>query len=122
MISGAWKWIKDNKWKSFAAAAVVGGYFWYKSSKSQESEEKVQKQKMTTYWRDSQLAADKTIAEFINILAKHVEQHTRLFEIVAALRNPENSTQDKARLFKELKVAGTNVIQTFKMKRIFGPE
>jgi len=113
MFSGAWKWIKDNKWKSFAAAAVAGGYWWYKSSQSRQSEEKVQKQKMTTYWRDSQVAADKTIAQFVNILAKHVEQHTRLFEIVSALRNPDNTPQDKARLFKELKVAGRCIIQAW---------
>jgi hypothetical protein len=106
MLSGTWKWIKDNKWKSMAAVAVTGGFLWYQSSQRNNGEEKLEKQKMTTYWRDSQIAADKTISQFIPILAKHIEQHTQLFDIVAALRNPENSAQDRTRLFKELKIQG----------------
>lgn len=106
MLSGAWRWIKENKWKSAAAAAVVGGYIWYQRSQQGRSEAQLEKQRMTTYWRDSQLAADQTISKFVPILAKQVEQHTRLFEIVASLRNPDNDAQAKSRLFEELKIAG----------------
>lgn len=104
MISGAWKWVKDNKWKSLAAISVAGGYLWYRSSRVTESEGKLQKQKMTAYWRDSQIAADKTIVQFVPLLAGHIELHTKLFELVASLRKPENSAQDKNTIFKELKV------------------
>ena len=72
MLSGTWKWIKENKWKSAAAAAVVGGYLWYKQSKRGQDEGRLEKQRMTTYWRDSQVAADNTIAQFVPILARQV--------------------------------------------------
>ena len=80
---------------------------WYKQTQRNQEEGKMEKQRMTTYWRDSQIAADNTIAKFVPLLARQVESHTRLFEIVSSLRNPANDTQAKARLFEELKVAGT---------------
>lgn len=107
MLSGTWKWIKENKWKSAAAAAVVGGYLWYKQAQQNRAEVKLEKQRMNSYWRDSQIAADSTIAKFVPILTRKVEAHTRLSEIISSLRNPANDKQAKTVLFEELKVAGT---------------
>lgn len=106
MFGRAWKWVKDNKWKTLAGVAVVGGYVLYSRSQGADHSKEFQKQKMTSYWRDSQIAADRTIHRFLDLLRSRTEDHTHLSEILIGLRNPELSSQDKARIFKELRTAG----------------
>lgn len=105
MFSAAWKWVANNKWKSMAAVAIAGGYLWYRHTVVDYSEDDARKQRMTTYWRDSQLAADQTIAQFVKILNTEIEKHSRLTEVLTAIKKPGLESADRQRLFKELKIA-----------------
>lgn len=105
-ISKAWTFVKQNKWKIVGAVAgTAAGYMVWRSRSSRS--DWYQQQQQNVFWTESQTTCDQTIVSFAPLVAKVLNDITKIPELLEQLRKPELDRQGKLELWEQLKVACT---------------
>jgi hypothetical protein len=104
--SKAWNYIKSNKWKVLGAATTAtAGILWWRGRSARSDFAQLQNKQI--FWTDSQSTCDQTIVSFAPLVAKTLNDITKIPELLEQLRKPDLDRQTKLELWEQLKVACT---------------
>lgn len=103
-LSKAWEFIKTHKWKAIGLTSVAAGIYW--TSRSSQ-DDRAQEQQRRAFWTDSQSTCDQTIVSFAPLVAKSLNETTKIADLLEQLRKPDLDRRVKVELWDELKGACT---------------
>ena len=105
-VSKAWNYVKSNKWKVLGAATTAtAGFLWWRGRSARSDLAQLQNKQI--FWTDSQSTCDQTIVSFAPLVAKTLNDITKIPELLEQLRKPDLDRQTKLELWEQLKVACT---------------